>query len=421
MAWDVSRRVFLRGAGLAAVGIGFAPSSLLVRTAHGRGRRRRCWSRSSCAAAPTGSTSACPTATPTTTTCAAASRCRVRARAAGSSTSTATSACTPSSRRSSRSSATAASPSCTRSATRRSPARTSTPRTSWSRGRRATSRRRRLARPRDRRRSRGARSRRPSRSRRSSCARSSGPSRCWSPRTLATFDLRARNWRAEAETLLRAMYQADPTAGRDRRAARRSRPSTPCCARRRSRPPPANGARLPAGNIGQRRCGRRRGLIKNGVGTRCVYVNVAGGVRHALEPARRATSTTIGRSARRSPRSPPTSAACSTTWCVMVTTEFGRTARVNGSAGTDHGSGYCDARARAAACAAGACSAAGRGSRASQLYQNRDLAATTDFRDVFQEVARAQFGISGLALPGLHAGSRSRRRLSSPPTERTSP
>ena len=33
MTWDASRRVFLRGAGLAAVGVGLAPTSLLVRTA----------------------------------------------------------------------------------------------------------------------------------------------------------------------------------------------------------------------------------------------------------------------------------------------------------------------------------------------------------------------------------------------------
>ena len=98
MPFDASRRVFLRGAGLAAVGVGMAPSSLLVRTAlaaaggaEGAGQdlpARRL---------PTGSTSACPTATPTTTTCAAASPCRARARPAASSTSTATSACTPSS------------------------------------------------------------------------------------------------------------------------------------------------------------------------------------------------------------------------------------------------------------------------------------------------------------------------------------
>jgi uncharacterized protein (DUF1501 family) len=33
MSWNVPRRVFLRGAGLAAVGVGIAPSALLVRTA----------------------------------------------------------------------------------------------------------------------------------------------------------------------------------------------------------------------------------------------------------------------------------------------------------------------------------------------------------------------------------------------------
>src|SRR5262245_33366727 len=37
MAWDVSRRVFLRGAGLAAVGVGLQPSRLLVRTAQAAG------------------------------------------------------------------------------------------------------------------------------------------------------------------------------------------------------------------------------------------------------------------------------------------------------------------------------------------------------------------------------------------------
>jgi uncharacterized protein (DUF1501 family) len=44
------------------------------------------------------------------------------------------------------------------------------------------------------------------------------------------------------------------------------------------------------------------------------------------------------------------------------------------------------------------------GLSSSQLYQNRDLAATTDFRDVFQEVARAQFGISASLFPGYTPG-----------------
>src|SRR5437867_11351247 len=41
MAWDVSRRVFLRGAGLAAVGVGSHPSSLLVRAAQAAEAGRR--------------------------------------------------------------------------------------------------------------------------------------------------------------------------------------------------------------------------------------------------------------------------------------------------------------------------------------------------------------------------------------------
>ena len=38
------------------------------------------------------------------------------------------------------------------------------------------------------------------------------------------------------------------------------------------------------------------------------------------------------------------------------------------------------------------------------LYQERDLAVTTDFRDVFQEVARAQLGIAESLFPGYTPG-----------------
>jgi uncharacterized protein (DUF1501 family) len=41
----------------------------------------------------------------------------------------------------------------------------------------------------------------------------------------------------------------------------------------------------------------------------------------------------------------------------------------------------------------------------SQLYQQRDLAATTDFRDAFAEVARVQLGVDPAALfPGYVPG-----------------
>jgi uncharacterized protein (DUF1501 family) len=76
---------------------------------------------------------------------------------------------------------------------------------------------------------------------------------------------------------------------------------------------------------------------------------------------------------------------------VMTMSEFGRTARENGNAGTDHGKAtvmfvmgggvkggkvYCD----------------WPGLAPEQLNENRDLAMTTDFRDVFAEVITGHLG-----------------------------
>jgi uncharacterized protein (DUF1501 family) len=71
---------------------------------------------------------------------------------------------------------------------------------------------------------------------------------------------------------------------------------------------------------------------------------------------------------------------------ILTMTEFGRTIRQNGSGGTDHGHASC-------LFVAGGPVKGGRvygkwpGLSASQLYEGRDLALTTDFRDVFAEVA----------------------------------
>jgi len=70
---------------------------------------------------------------------------------------------------------------------------------------------------------------------------------------------------------------------------------------------------------------------------------------------------------------------------VMVVTEFGRTARVNGTRGTDHGTAT-------AALLAGGALAGGRiiadwpGLSAKNLYEGRDLMPTTDIRSVFKSV-----------------------------------
>jgi uncharacterized protein (DUF1501 family) len=226
-----------------------------------------------------------------------------------------------------------------------------------------------------------------------------GPEPVLVAQSLASFDLRAPNWRVEAETLLTAMYQADPTqvgtTGLETFEAVNTLLRAPA-------PPPANGAQYPTGNTGSA-LRQAAGLIKTGVGTRCIYVNVGGGFDTHSNQLQNNTNDyrPIGQAL----------AAFATDLggmlddvVLMVTTEFGRTAAVNGAAGTDHGTGY-------AMLVLGGRVRGGRvlgrwpGLGRAQLYQNRDLAATTDFRDVFQEVARAQFGISASLFPGYTPGA----------------
>lgn len=83
------------------------------------------------------------------------------------------------------------------------------------------------------------------------------------------------------------------------------------------------------------------------------------------------------------------------TWgdtAVLVMTEFGRTVRVNGTRGTDHGTG-------SAALLAGGAVRGGRvvtdwpGLAASALYQQRDLMATTDLRALCKAVLVDHLGL----------------------------
>lgn len=82
---------------------------------------------------------------------------------------------------------------------------------------------------------------------------------------------------------------------------------------------------------------------------------------------------------------------------VMVATEFGRTAAVNGTVGTDHGTGT-------VAFLVGGAVKGGRmivdwpGLKPEQLYQRRDLAPTTDIRAVAKGVVADLFGLSGPVL-----------------------
>ena len=82
---------------------------------------------------------------------------------------------------------------------------------------------------------------------------------------------------------------------------------------------------------------------------------------------------------------------------IVVVTEFGRTARINGTEGTDHGTGT-------VALLVGGAVKGGRvisdwpGLKPANLYQGRDLAPTTDLRAVMKGVLQDQFGLAERVL-----------------------
>lgn len=89
---------------------------------------------------------------------------------------------------------------------------------------------------------------------------------------------------------------------------------------------------------------------------------------------------------------------------VLVMTEFGRTARMNGTRGTDHGTAT-------VAFLAGGAVAGGRvvanwpGLSAGQLFENRDLAPTTDLRSVAQGILVGHLGLHPSSLATVFPGA----------------
>jgi uncharacterized protein (DUF1501 family) len=88
---------------------------------------------------------------------------------------------------------------------------------------------------------------------------------------------------------------------------------------------------------------------------------------------------------------------------ILTMSEFGRTVKENGNRGTDHGHGN-------AMMAIGGPVKGGRiygrwpGLRDDQRFEGRDLAVTTDFRDVFGEIVTGHLGLSRDALANVFPG-----------------
>ena len=82
---------------------------------------------------------------------------------------------------------------------------------------------------------------------------------------------------------------------------------------------------------------------------------------------------------------------------VLVMTEFGRTARVNGTRGTDHGTATV-AFLVGGAVSGGRIQTTWPGLQSGQLFENRDLAPTADLRAVAKGMLTAHLGLDAAAL-----------------------
>jgi uncharacterized protein (DUF1501 family) len=165
---------------------------------------------------------------------------------------------------------------------------------------------------------------------------------------------------------------------------------------------PANGARYPAGRFGQH-LQQIAQLIKADVGLQVAFAETGGWDTHAAQGNER------GQLASRFKEFAEAIAALDrdlgdrmSDVVVLTMSEFGRTVAENGNRGTDHG------RATAMLVVGGPV----RGGRVlgrwpgldrAQLDEGRDLAVTTDFRDLFGEIARRHLGVPATArvFPGF--------------------
>jgi uncharacterized protein (DUF1501 family) len=89
---------------------------------------------------------------------------------------------------------------------------------------------------------------------------------------------------------------------------------------------------------------------------------------------------------------------------VLVMTEFGRTVRMNGTGGTDHGTGTV-AFLLGGAVTGGRIGGTWPGLAAAQLFENRDLAPTTDLRAIAMGILHDHLGLSRAALGQVFPGS----------------
>jgi uncharacterized protein (DUF1501 family) len=148
---------------------------------------------------------------------------------------------------------------------------------------------------------------------------------------------------------------------------------------------PASGVRYPAGDFG-RSLGQIAQLIKANVGVEIAFADIGGWDTHQAQGAADGQLARRLDELARGIRALYDDLGDRMDDVVLLTmSEFGRTVAENGSGGTDHGHANCMI-AMGGPVAGGRVLGTWPGLEREQLYEGRDLALTTDFRDVFAEI-----------------------------------
>ncbi|MDZ4674030.1 MAG: DUF1501 domain-containing protein [Gemmatimonadota bacterium] len=173
-----------------------------------------------------------------------------------------------------------------------------------------------------------------------------------------------------------------------------------------SRNPAANGAQYPAGRLGQslRQIAQ---LIRADLGLEIAFADVGGWDTHVNQGADQGQlSQRLGELGRALTAFATDMGEHMANVVVLTMSEFGRTVRENGNAGTDHG------RATAMMVLGGGVQGGkvhGRwpGLATEQREDGRDLTVTTDFRDLFGEILARHLGARdlGAVFPGHTTGA----------------
>jgi uncharacterized protein (DUF1501 family) len=158
---------------------------------------------------------------------------------------------------------------------------------------------------------------------------------------------------------------------------------------------PENGAQYPQSQLG-RSLQQIAQLIKADVGLEIAFAESGGWDTHLNQGGSRGQLANLLRDFGASITALATDLGAKMDDVVILTmSEFGRTARENGSRGTDHGHGNA-MFILGNSVKGGKVYGNWKGLSNDKLYEGRDLDVTTDFRDVFSEVAYHHLGNKNL-------------------------